>query len=253
MERMYSSLIFLLFCICDISLIEGFGFSVELIHRDSPKSPFYIPSETHFERVVKSIRRSINQANHFNKPSFSTKNIESDVLTNRGDYLMSYSIGTPPVKILGIADTGSDIIWLQCKPCVPCSPQTSPIFDPSKSTTYKNIPCTSNACQTVRDTSCSSQSSQQSCEYRIGYGDGSKSQGGLRLDTLTFSSTQGSTVSFPKTVIGCGTSNTLGDQGQGFGIVGLGNGPVSLITWFGSLIVIALLFVVDLFFFSFRD
>ncbi|KAE9620892.1 putative nepenthesin [Lupinus albus] len=204
MERMYSSLIFLLFCLSNISLIEGFGYSVELIHRDSPKSPFYIPSETHFERVAKSICCSINQANHFNKPSFSTKNIESDVLANRGDYLMSYSIGTPLVKILGIADTGSDIIWLQCKPCVPCSPQTSPIFDPSKSTTYKNIPCTSNACQTVRDTSCSSQSNQQSCEYRIGYGDGSKSQGGLS------------------------------DQGQGSSIVGLGNGPVSLITQLGS-------------------
>ncbi|KAE9620895.1 hypothetical protein Lal_00018932 [Lupinus albus] len=234
MERMYSSLIFLLFFLCDISLIEGFGFSVELIHRDSPKSPFYIPSETHFERVAKAIRRSINQANHFNKPSFSTKNIESDVLANRGDYLMSYSIGTPPVKILGIADTGSDIIWLQCEPCDPCSPQTSPIFDPSKSTTYKNIPCTSDACQSVRDTSCSSEGSQQSCQYRIGYGDGSKSQGDLSLDTLSFSSTKGSAVSFPKTVIGCGTSNTLGNQGPGSGIVGLGNGPVSLITQLGS-------------------
>ncbi|XP_019465348.1 PREDICTED: aspartic proteinase CDR1-like [Lupinus angustifolius] len=234
MERMYSSLIFLLFCLCDISVIEGFGFSVDLIHRDSPKSPFYIPSETHYERVAKTISRSINYANRFDKHSFSTKNVESNVLPNEGDYLMSYSIGTPPVKILGIADTGSDILWLQCEPCNPCSPQTTPIFDPSNSTTYEKIPCTSNACQSVSGTSCSSRGSQQSCQYSIGYGDGSQSQGDLSMDTITLSSTKGSTVSFPKTVIGCGTRNTLGNQGAGSGIVGLGNGPVSLITQLGS-------------------
>ncbi|XP_019424967.1 PREDICTED: aspartic proteinase CDR1-like [Lupinus angustifolius] len=236
MEITYYSLIVLLFCLCDISLIEGIGFSVDLIHRDSPKSPFYIPSETHYERVAKAIRRSINYANRFNKPSFSTKNIESKVLPNGGEYLMSYSIGTPPVEILGIVDTGSDVVWLQCQPCHPCYKQTTPIFNPSNSTTYKNIPCTSNTCKSVRSSSCSSDGDQQSCQYRIGYGDGSRSQGDLSLETLTLSSTKGSPVSFPKTIIGCGNSNTLVFEGEGSGIVGLGNGPVSLITQLGSTI-----------------
>ncbi|KAE9620896.1 hypothetical protein Lal_00019911 [Lupinus albus] len=233
MEKTYYSLIVLLFCLCDISLIEGFGFSVDLIHRDSPESPFYIPSETHYERVAKAIHRSINYANRFNKP-FSTKNVESKVLPNNGEYLMTYSIGTPPVKILGIVDTGSDVLWLQCQPCHPCYKQTTPIFDPSKSTTYKTIPCTSDTCQSVRDTSCSSGGDQNSCQYVIGYGDGSRSQGDLSVDTLTLSSASGSAVSFPKTVIGCGNSNTLVFEGEGSGIVGLGNGPVSLITQLGS-------------------
>ncbi|KAF1898974.1 hypothetical protein Lal_00019095 [Lupinus albus] len=230
---MYASLVFLLLCFSDISLIEGFGFSVELIHRDSPKSPFYIPNETHFERVAKAINRSINHANHFNKPSFTTKNVESNVFANGGEYLMSYSVGTPPVKILGILDTGSDITWLQCQPCRPCYKQTTPIFDPSKSTTYKTLPCSSDTCKNMRETSCSLGGGQQSCQYTIGYGDGSRSKGALSLDTLTLSSTNGSAVSFPKHVIGCGNSNTLVFQGEGSGIVGLGNGPVSLITQLG--------------------
>ncbi|XP_019435243.1 PREDICTED: LOW QUALITY PROTEIN: aspartic proteinase CDR1-like, partial [Lupinus angustifolius] len=160
-------------------------------------------------------------------------NVVSNVLPDGGEYLMSYSIGTPPVKILGIVDTGSDIIWLQCQPCHPCYNQTTPIFDPSKSTTYKTIPCTSNKCKSVRDTSCSSDGNQQSCQYRIGYGDGSRSQGDLSLDTLTLGSTNGSAVSFPKTIVGCGNSN-FGVSREGSGIVGLGNGPVSLITQLGS-------------------
>ncbi|CAL0328753.1 unnamed protein product [Lupinus luteus] len=234
MERTYYSLIVLLFCLCDISLIEGFGFGVDLIHRDSPKSPFYIPSETRYERVAKAIRRSINYVDRFNKPSFSTNNVESKVVPNGGEYLMSYSIGTPPVEILGIVDTGSDILWLQCEPCNPCYKQTTPIFNPANSTTYKNIPCTSSTCKSVRSSICSSKGDQQSCQYRIGYGDGSRSQGDLSLDTLTLSSTKGSPVSFPKTIIGCGNSNTLVFQGEGSGIVGLGNGPVSLVTQLGS-------------------
>ncbi|KAF1898334.1 hypothetical protein Lal_00033101 [Lupinus albus] len=213
---MYSFLLFLLLCLSDVSLIEGFGFSVELIHRDSPKSPFYLYNETHYERVAKAIHRSINRASNFNKHYFSTKNIESNVFPTLGEYLMSYSIGTPPVNILGILDTGSDIVWLQCQPCHPCYKQTTPIFDPSKSTTYKTLLCTSNTCETI-------------------WG-GSNSEGNLSLDTLTLSSTNGSAISFPKTVIGCGNSNTTSFVGEGSGIIGLGNGPVSLITQLGSLI-----------------
>ncbi|KAK7283922.1 hypothetical protein RIF29_13671 [Crotalaria pallida] len=230
---MYSSLVFLFLCLSCISLIEAQGFGVELIHRDSSKSPFYLPSETHFQRVSNAIRRSINRVNHFEQRSFSTKNVKSDVISDLGEYLMSYSIGTPPFKVLGIVDTGSDIVWLQCKPCNPCYKQTTPIFDPSKSTTYKTIPCTSDICQSVRDSSCSS-NDQQSCQYIIHYGDNSKSEGDISLDVFTLYSTKGSPVSFPKTVIGCGHSNIGTFRREGSGIVGLANGPLSLISQLGS-------------------
>ncbi|XP_061350079.1 aspartic proteinase CDR1-like [Gastrolobium bilobum] len=230
----YSSLLLLL-CLCGISLTKALnsGFSVELIHRDSSRSPFYSPTETQFQRVANAVTRSINRANYFKQALFPTNTADSTVQPADGEYLMSYSLGTPPFQLLGIVDTGSDIVWLQCKPCETCYNQTTPMFNPSKSKTYKPIPCSSTKCQSIRDTSCSSDN-EQICEYSINYGDGSHSQGDLSVDTLTLSSTSGSPIPFPRTVIGCGHSNTVSFMGKTSGIVGLGGGPISLISQLGS-------------------
>ncbi|KAE9594006.1 putative nepenthesin [Lupinus albus] len=50
---------------------------------------------------------------------------------------MKFSIGTPKFDVMAEADTGSDLIWMQCQPCKKCYKQTEPVFDPSKSKTYK--------------------------------------------------------------------------------------------------------------------
>ncbi|XP_004506716.1 aspartic proteinase CDR1-like [Cicer arietinum] len=226
---------FLFFFICfTISLSHSLnnGLSVELLHRDSPKSPLYHPTQTKYQRVVNAARRSINRVHHFYKNSL-TKTPQSTIISDKGEYLMTYSIGTPPFKLYGIADTGSDIVWLQCKPCKRCYNQTSPMFDPSKSSSYKNIPCKSNTCLHVTDTSCSE---QDSCQYTIQYGDQSRSHGDLSVETLTLESTTGHSISFPKFVIGCGTQNTVSFEGSSSGIVGLGGGLVSLTTQLGSTI-----------------
>jgi len=144
---------------------------------------------------------------------------------------MTYSVGTPPFKLYGIADTGSDIVWLQCEPCKECYNQTTPKFKPSKSSTYKNIPCSSDVCKSVQGTFCND---QKICEYSISYGDSSNSEGELSVDTLTLESSTGRPISFPNTRIGCGTDNTVTFEGATSGIVGLGGGPASLITQLGS-------------------
>jgi hypothetical protein len=229
--RFFLALFLFSFCfIISFSHALNNGFSVELIHRDSPKSPLYKPIENRYQRVVNAARRSINRANHFYKDSL-TNTPKSTVIPDKGEYLMTYSVGTPPFKVFGIADTGSDIVWLQCEPCKQCYKQTTPMFNPSKSSSYKNIPCSSILCQSVRDTSCNE---QNYCQYSITYGDQSHSQGDLSVETLTLESTTGRPVSFPKTVIGCGTDNTVSFQGASSGIVGLGGGPASLITQLGS-------------------
>lgn len=86
---------------------------------------------------------------------------------------MTYSVGTPPFKLVGIADTGSDIAWRQCEPCDTCFNQTTPKFNPAKSSTYKNIPCSSGVCQSVRDSACRD---RNNCGYVINYGDESHSE-----------------------------------------------------------------------------
>ncbi|KHN37650.1 Putative aspartic protease [Glycine soja] len=224
-----SSLALVLLCLYNLSFLEAIngGFSVEMIHRDSSRSPFFRPTETRFQRVANAMRRSINRANHLNQSFVFPNSPKTTVISALGEYLMSYSVGTPSLQVFGIVDTGSDIIWLQCQPCKKCYKQITPIFDSSKSKTYKTLPCPSNTCQSVQGTSCSS---RKNCLYSIDYADGSHSQGDLSVETLTLGSTSGSPVQFPGTVIGCGRDNAIGFEEKNSGIVGLGRGPVSLIT-----------------------
>ena len=94
----------------------------------SPNSPFYDPLETPSQRITKALCRSIDRVNHF-KPtsSLSTNAAQVHIISNGGEYLLEYSIGTPPVQILSIVDTGSELIWLQCKPCNGFYKQIAPL------------------------------------------------------------------------------------------------------------------------------
>ncbi|KAF5451761.1 hypothetical protein F2P56_026837 [Juglans regia] len=233
--------------LCSFSLstsaaLNNGGFSVDLIHRDSPDSPFYNSSETPLQRTAKAVRRSINRVNHFKpstRSSISPKSVESEIIPDKGEYLMKYSVGTPPVPVLGIADTGSDLIWLQCKPCTDCYKQAFPLFDPGKSTTFKKVACNSRECDSLGlISSCSSASS--SCVYSMSYGDLSFSYGDLAFDTLTLGSSSSSSASgsqpasFRNIVVGCGHHNGGVFGGDGSGIIGLGGGMVSLVSQLGS-------------------
>ncbi|RWR97890.1 aspartic proteinase CDR1-like protein [Cinnamomum micranthum f. kanehirae] len=92
------------------------GFSVELIHRDSPKSPFYnISSESEgiSDRLSRAIQQSNSRVEYFvNSSSAATliKGVSSSVRPGHGNYLMAIYLGTPPVEILAVVDTGSDLI-----------------------------------------------------------------------------------------------------------------------------------------------
>ncbi|CAN1176522.1 Aspartic proteinase CDR1 [Linum perenne] len=134
----------LLCFITNSEVAAGGGFSVQLIHRDSPISPFYNPHLSPSQRLRNALKRSINRLHHFSSTTTNTiLSAQSQVTPNNGDYLMDISLGTPPVHILAIADTGSDIIWTQCKPCPTCYVQNAPLFDPASSSTYKTVPCSS--------------------------------------------------------------------------------------------------------------
>ncbi|KAL5555982.1 hypothetical protein UlMin_038218 [Ulmus minor] len=197
------------------------SFTIDLIHRDSPQSPFFNPSETPSQRWMNAFERSIDQAKsqeNFNK--------SSTIFANAGYYLLEFTIGTPPSRVLALADTGSDLVWIQCQPCSSCYPQTLPIFQPTTSNTYKNLPC-SDQCKTVYTNKfCNPRDNL--CHYSVEYGGGSHTEGNVATDTLTLAST-GGPVSFPSMVFGCGNNNSGFDR-NGTGIVGLGGGPESLIS-----------------------
>ncbi|GFP88590.1 aspartic proteinase cdr1 [Phtheirospermum japonicum] len=211
------------------------GFTINLIHRDSPQSPTYDPTLSPAQRLANAIRRSSHRIQHFDD-KLSQRSPVSDMINSHGEYLMKYSIGTPPVPSLGVADTGSDIIWNQCKPCLKCFNQTLPIFSPRKSSTYKTIPCNTTRCHSSVGTSCSP--TRRNCLYSANYGDGSFSNGLLAHETITLTSTSntGGGISLPNITFGCGFQNGgLFDGGES-GIVGLGGGNVSLIRQLGPLV-----------------
>ncbi|PKI76695.1 hypothetical protein CRG98_003004 [Punica granatum] len=117
-----------------------------------------------------------------------------------------------------VLDTGSDIVWIQCAPCRKCYSQTDPVFDPSKSRSFANIPCSSPLCRRLDSPGCYN---RQKCLYQVSYGDGSFTMGELSTETLTFRRTRVGRVA-----LGCGHDNEGLFVGAA-GLLGLGRGRLS--------------------------
>ena len=107
-------------CACTAYAVSGGdGFSVEFIHRDSVKSPYHDPSFTAHARVLEAARRSSTQAaalsrSYARADAPSADGAVSELTSRPFEYLMAVNVGTPPTRMLAIADTGSDLIWLNC-------------------------------------------------------------------------------------------------------------------------------------------
>ncbi|KAF3680796.1 putative aspartic proteinase CDR1-like [Capsicum annuum] len=200
------------------------GFTLDLIHNDSPRSPFHNPSSTPYERFQNAFHRSLSRASFFNK--IGVNSIQSTVIPTRGEFLMKISVGTPPVDTLVIVDTGSDLTWTQCKPCVKCFKQVIPIFNPKSSSSYKTVSCTDKLC---REVSKPIKCTKNVCNYVVNYGDQSHTSGDLSIETFRFASTSGKDVSIPNIVFGCGHQNAGTFNNATSGIIGLGGGNVSIV------------------------
>ncbi|KAK7406001.1 hypothetical protein VNO78_07614 [Psophocarpus tetragonolobus] len=202
------------------------GLSVELIHKNSPKSPFYKSNnKLYMHNRRDSFYRVPNKSYPLNGPF-------TRVTSNNGDYLMKLSLGTPPVDVYGLVDTGSDLVWAQCIPCQGCYKQKNPMFDPKRSKTYTPSPCDSKECNSLIEHSCSP---QKMCTYTYPYGDNSVTEGLLSRETVTFSSTNGKPVVVEGIIFGCGHNNTGSFNENDMGIIGLGGGPLSLVSQIGKL------------------
>ena len=228
--------VILVIVLCPLSLLSSAeakpvnGFSIDLIHRDSPLSPLYNSSMTQTEVIINAALRSISRISLFHFTEEGNK-AETILIPNRGDYLMKIFIGTPPVESLAVADTGSDLIWVQCKPCEQCYPQNAPIFDPKNSSTFEAIPCDSQSCRLLNRYSCGSSGE---CRYYYSYGDKSFTVGELASDTISFGSNGGQSIDSPKTILGCGHDNEGKFRSTGTGLVGLGGGHLSLVSQIGD-------------------
>ncbi|KAF9600142.1 hypothetical protein IFM89_004753 [Coptis chinensis] len=144
-----------------------------------------------------------------------------------GNFIVTIGFGTPKRDLPIIFDTGSDLTWIQCQPCVGgCYSQLDPIFDPSYSSSYTNISCTSIDCAQVQSgTSNIPGCSSSTCVYGITYGDQSYSYGFFAEETLTVTPSD----VFPKFQFGCGEQNN-GLFGEAAGLLGLGRDNISFVS-----------------------
>ncbi|CAN0858242.1 Aspartic proteinase nepenthesin-1 [Linum grandiflorum] len=201
------------------------GFRLALTHVDSGKNL------TKFQRLQRGIKRGnsrLHKLNSMTSLSLAASSSSDDdddfsapMVAGSGEFLMKLAIGTPPVSYSAIVDTGSDLIWTQCSPCTQCYKQPTPIFDPTNSSTFSKLPCSSDLCSALPQSSCGS----DGCDYLYTYGDYSSTQGILATETFTFGN-----VKIPRVGFGCGEDNEGDGFTQGGGLVGLGRGPLSLVS-----------------------
>ncbi|XP_066324757.1 aspartyl protease family protein At5g10770-like [Miscanthus floridulus] len=147
---------------------------------------------------------------------------------NTLEYLITVRLGSPGKSQTMFIDTGSDVSWVQCKPCWQCHSQVDPLFDPSSSSTYSPFSCSSAACAQLGQEGNGNGCSTSQCQYIVRYGDGSVgTTGTYSSDTLAL----GSNTVVRNFRFGCShVESGFRDNDQTDGLMGLGGGAQSLVS-----------------------
>ncbi|XP_058114497.1 aspartyl protease family protein At5g10770-like [Magnolia sinica] len=226
---------------------NGSGIHLTLHHVHGPCSPVTAPRLPLIDVLKLDETRVQALNNRLTKANVTTSSIpKSSDLTPEsvgiplnpgqsigvGNYVIKLGLGTPTKYFTVVMDTGSSFNWVQCDPCkVYCHPQEGPRFNPSTSSTYKNLSCGMPECSaleaaTLNPTSCTK---SNVCVYTSAYGDGSYSVGYLSRDTLTVAPSE----TLPSFVYGCGQGNQ-GLFGRSAGVIGLARNKLSLLSQLSS-------------------
>ncbi|XP_050259225.1 protein ASPARTIC PROTEASE IN GUARD CELL 1-like [Quercus robur] len=148
-----------------------------------------------------------------------------------GVYVAYFMVGDPPQRQALLLDIGSDLLWVQCQPCITCFNQTDDLeFDPKESSSYREIPCNSALCNHDEDYifSCDAtidRTSEKDCRFEIEYADDSSASGKMIIETLGFFS---DVRPLENIVVGCANNNQGHFDEDTSGILGLGLGYYSL-------------------------
>ncbi|TYJ30119.1 hypothetical protein E1A91_A06G112800v1 [Gossypium mustelinum] len=220
--------------------------SLQVIHKHGPCPQLHeekanIPTHAQIllldEVRVKSIHsklaKNLGSVNVMKKDAAANLPAKDGSVVGSGNYIVTTGLGTPKNNLRLIFDTGSDITWTQCQPCLrSCYKQQDPIFSPSSSSTYSNVTFLTNLgryissvydCQIGFRSSNSPGCSSSTCVYGIEYGDSSFSIGFFAKEKLTLTSN----IVFDNFLFGCGQNNQ-GHFGGAAGLLGLGRNKLSL-------------------------
>ncbi|KAL6527065.1 hypothetical protein OROGR_016155 [Orobanche gracilis] len=161
--------------------------------------------------------------------------------TSTALYYTKITIGTPAADYHVQIDTGSDILWVNCKNCERC-PTKSDLqivlnqYDLMTSSTGKTITCDQEFCDTVFNNPNPNCKTGMNCEYAVTYGDGSKTEGYFVRDTLRLDRITGNLQTTPMNgsiAFGCSAkqSGDLGSSTQAVdGIIGFGQANTSILS-----------------------
>lgn len=144
---------------------------------------------------------------------------------NIGNYVARVKVGTPGQLMFMVLDTSNDAAWIPCTGCTQC---TSTIFSPNGSSTYVPLDCSMPECAQVRGLSCPL-SGSSTCLFNQSYGGDSSFSATLSHDSLGL----GNDV-IPNYAFGC-INEISGKSVPPQGLLGLGQGPMSLLSQSESL------------------
>ncbi|KEH40928.1 aspartic proteinase nepenthesin-like protein [Medicago truncatula] len=202
---------------CDV---QDNGSTLQVIHVFSPCSPFRPSKPLSWEESVLQMQAKDTTRLQFLDSLVARKSIvpiaSGRQIIQSPTYIVRAKIGTPPQTLLLAMDTSNDAAWIPCTACDGCA---STLFAPEKSTTFKNVSCAAPECKQVPNPGCG----VSSCNFNLTYGSSSIAAN-LVQDTITLA-----TDPVPSYTFGC-VSKTTGTSAPPQGLLGLGRGPLSLLS-----------------------
>lgn len=144
---------------------------------------------------------------------------------NIGNYVVRVNLGSPGQLMFMVLDTSNDAAWIPCSGCTGCSSTT---FTPNTSSTYGSLDCSMAQCTQVRGFACPATGSS-ACLFNQSYGGDSSLSATLVQDSLTLAKDV-----IPNFAFGC-INSVSGGSIPPQGLLGLGRGPLSLLSQSGSL------------------
>ncbi|XP_057973485.1 aspartyl protease AED3 [Malania oleifera] len=143
---------------------------------------------------------------------------------NVANYVVRVKLGSPGQTMFMVLDTSNDAAWVPCSGCAGCSSTT---FSPKASSTCRSMDCSEPECTQVRGLSCPATGSG-ACLFNQSYGGDSSFAATLSRDSLSLANDVIPSYSF-----GC-INAVSGGSVPPQGLLGMGRGPMSLLSQSGS-------------------
>ncbi|KAM7278484.1 hypothetical protein ACFE04_005618 [Oxalis oulophora] len=219
---------------------DSSSFTIRLIHKYDPESPFYPGNLTFLERMERTVNDSLARVSHLksiislNGGTNYTPQLVRPYVSGSGlGYVAEVRVGDSGRYFYFLLDTAADMSWVLCKWDTHFSFFKEPeYFNPYLSTNYREINCNARVCK--------GQCIEGKCIYRVRYGDGEISEGVYSRDRFTFKSPTEPSQFFSNILFVCADPEKTHAMPMGDitakGLLALGPSPESLTSQLGQYI-----------------